>query len=367
MPTKRKALASLKDHVKPSPARSTTQPPELSSTERSKITAYLDSTDKPFKVATLSATRKRKRESSAVQIQPSTFDDRLAVQYEVTPGTTWDSLRRYKKFTVVSESIAVGECVLVAHDAPDTQMINVLEQWKAQVLDVRALDPEHVYVRVAWLNRPEDLDAGRKSYHGKNELIPTNQIDIIDASSVNGRIQLVHWEENPEDQSRLEEDQFFWRQTFDYATTQTFSELKQICTDHAPENPDEMILQCSNPECRQWMHLKCVAEAAVLDASSAAGSADTRTTSKRASKTQSAASRRKSAAHAKTALLPDSHAQAVAQLDDVTAEVFIKGLSGPILDEEKGAIAEKTEIVVRNRAGTHTRELACLHCQHAIE
>nr|POF07883.1 hypothetical protein CFP56_66175 [Quercus suber] len=223
MPPKRKSLASLKERSKSSPIRSVTQPPELSNSERSKITAYLDSTDKPFKVATLPATRKRKRESGVVQIQQSAFEDRLAVQYEVTPGTTWDSLRRYKKFTVVAESIAVGECILVSHDAPESQVINVHEQWKAQVLDVRALDPEHVYVRVAWLNRPEDLDTGRKPYHGKNELIPTNQIDIIDATSVNGKIDLVHWEENQEDQARLEEDQFFWRQTFDYATTQTFS------------------------------------------------------------------------------------------------------------------------------------------------
>ena len=40
-------------------------------------------------------------------------------------------------------------------------------QWKAKVLEVRALDSEHVYIRVAWLNRPEDLQGGRKAYHGK--------------------------------------------------------------------------------------------------------------------------------------------------------------------------------------------------------
>jgi len=36
-------------------------------------------------------------------------------------------------------------------------------------------------IQVAWLNRPEDLDTSRKPYHGKNELIASNQLEIIDA------------------------------------------------------------------------------------------------------------------------------------------------------------------------------------------
>jgi hypothetical protein len=66
------------------------------------------------------------------------------------------------------------------------------------VLEVRALDPEHVYIRVAWLNRPEDLHIGRKAYHGKNELIPTNQMDVIEATAVNGSVEVVEWDEREE-------------------------------------------------------------------------------------------------------------------------------------------------------------------------
>lgn len=40
-------------------------------------------------------------------------------------------------------------------------------------------------------------------------------------------------------------------------------ELRKICVDDAPQNPDEMILQCGNKECRRWQHVKCIAEAAV--------------------------------------------------------------------------------------------------------
>lgn len=73
------------------------------------------------------------------------------------------------------------------------------------MLEVRALDTEHVYIRVAWLNRPEDLKAGRKSYHGRYELIPTNQMDIIDAMTVNGPCDVVHWDEQDDESPALAE------------------------------------------------------------------------------------------------------------------------------------------------------------------
>lgn len=122
-----------------------------------------------------------------------------------------------------SESIAVGECVLVKHDTSNDAKIDIDAQWKAKVLEVRALDQEHVYIRVAWLNRPEDLATGRKAYHGRHELIPTNQLDIIDAMTVNGRLELYHWDDSDEDSPMPGTDEHFWRQTFDSANTKTFS------------------------------------------------------------------------------------------------------------------------------------------------
>lgn len=110
-----------------------------------------------------------------------------------------------------SESIGPGEYILVSHtgskpDEGDDREVDYAADWKAKVLEVRALDSEHVYVRVAWLNRPEDLEKGRKGYHGKNELIPTNQLDIIDAMSVNGRLPVYKWEEE-DDESQMPDPQ----------------------------------------------------------------------------------------------------------------------------------------------------------------
>lgn len=150
-------------------------------------------------------------------------------------------------------------------------------------MEVRALDPEHVYIRLSWLNRPEDLDSGRKDYHGRNELVPTNQIDVIDAMAVNGALEVKHWDEfaDEDEKSMPVEDEFFWRQTFDFANTKTFSvwqhenhfllyrhtnshqALRAICIDKAPQNPDELIVQCSSGDCRKWMHVRCIAEKAL--------------------------------------------------------------------------------------------------------
>jgi hypothetical protein len=56
--------------------------------------------------------------------------------------------------------------------------------WVARILEIRALDKEHVFARVFWMYWPEELPTGtmdgrkrvqgRQPYHGKDELIASN-------------------------------------------------------------------------------------------------------------------------------------------------------------------------------------------------
>jgi hypothetical protein len=92
-----KAKQTATDNVK-SP-NATTQPPELSEAERTKLRNFLDKHPSPFTVSTAPASRKRKRDTGAVMLQEDLWEDRLSVQYEVKPRDKWDHLRRYKKFT----------------------------------------------------------------------------------------------------------------------------------------------------------------------------------------------------------------------------------------------------------------------------
>lgn len=203
-----------------------------------------DISGQPFRVDTIPLSRKRKRSDARLKVQDSLFGERLAVQYKVEPRRDWESLRRYRKFTgekeyadaltvnkvvlivgaLESESIATGDFILVSHDIAQYPVLDSLSDWKAKVLEVRALDAQHVYVRVAWLNRPEDLPGGRQQHHGVKELMPTNQMDVINALAVNGTFRLKHYDElaNSDQEEASVEDEYFWKQTFDF-TTQTLS------------------------------------------------------------------------------------------------------------------------------------------------
>ena len=83
--------------------------------------------------------------------------------------------------------------------------------WVAKVLEIRAMDSQHVYLRVFWLYWPSELPGGRKPYHGKFELIASSAMEIIDASTVEGKALVEHW---PEEDNENPITGLYWRQTF---------------------------------------------------------------------------------------------------------------------------------------------------------
>lgn len=120
--------------------------------------------------------------------------------------------------------------------------------------------------------------------------------------------------------------------------------------DSKPQNPDEMILQCSNEDCRRWQHVKCIAEATVQRAADEASGTKKSTPKK---------SRPKA-----ITISADSLAQAKAQTDSFTAEVLIQGLP----NGESHTQAEKSEIIVTNAQGEkQTQDVTCLFCHNKIE
>ncbi|OMP87498.1 hypothetical protein BK809_0007585 [Diplodia seriata] len=148
-------------------------------------------------------------------LEEDAFDESLQTLYTVEPAKWWDDTRRYRKFTIANESFRSGDAVYVkpaADEAPE----GPLESWVAKVLEVRAASEQHVFLRVFWMYRPEDLPGGRRPYHGANEVIASNRMQIIDALTVNGKADLKHWAED-DDGDVLGADQLFWRQTFDWA------------------------------------------------------------------------------------------------------------------------------------------------------
>ena len=113
-----------------------------------------------------------------------------------------------------------------------------------------------------------------------------------------------------------------------------------------------MILQCSNKDCRKWMHVKCIAE----DAAERAKEAQEPSAKKRKS---TSSAKRKSKGGKESDISPSG--SAFVQNDSVTAEVFIT-------DAPPDKPAEKTEIVITDAEGERRiEEVCCLTCGKAVE
>ena len=99
----------------------------------------------------------------------------------------------------------------------------------ARVLEVRAHSTKDVYLRVFWMYRPDQLPGGLEPHHGKDELIASNKMGVIDATNVRGHADVTHWIEAQQEEAP---DGIYWRQTFDHLTEQlsVSSSVSHICS-----------------------------------------------------------------------------------------------------------------------------------------
>lgn len=120
---------------------------------------------------------------------------------------------------VGTENFALQEYIFVNHDniphGIDIPHMDDTKFWVARVLEIRAVDEAHVYLRVYWLYWPEELPGGRQPYHGAKELVASNHMEIIDAMTVSGRASVKHWMELDDEEGLPD---LFWRQKFDFPT-----------------------------------------------------------------------------------------------------------------------------------------------------
>ena len=149
-------------------------------------------------------------------VQPNPFPETelSEVHVKISPAIYWESTSRYRKFTINSEEFQVGQIVFVKKVEEEQDTPDAIQHWLAKVLEVRAGDASHVYLRVFWAYRPEDLPGGRQPHHGSCELIISNHMDIIEALTVQASASVIYWNDDP-DHLALPADQLFYRQSFD--------------------------------------------------------------------------------------------------------------------------------------------------------
>ena len=177
-------------------------------------------------------------------------------------------------------NFGLGDHVFVNHSTESTGS-NVSEAdvfWVARVLEVRAHHPSQVFVRVYWYYWPNELPEGRRPYHGKNELIASNHMEIIDALTISEKAKIVHVTENEDE---LPADGLMWRQTYDVLTHKTsvsvkaplsyyykviptaLQTLRKDCVCQKYHNPDKLLIRCSSEKCGKWLHEACLLEDAL--------------------------------------------------------------------------------------------------------
>ncbi|KAF4464434.1 hypothetical protein FALBO_8727 [Fusarium albosuccineum] len=232
--------------------------------------------------------KKRKRDGQdddkRVQIQISPFSptgtfkthDTMDLYYTVEPGKRWSDMTRYNSFVLNGIKYYSEGFVFVANEATierqraegnlgsGVALKKSDDDWVARILEIRAADEHHVYARVYWMYWPDELPPGtldgkkqvqgRQSYHGQNELIASNHMDVINVVSVTMPATVNQWIESDDEEIQ---DALYWRQAYDCRNSQ-LSSVDLMCKCQTPANPDRTLIGCTSSECGKWMHRECL-------------------------------------------------------------------------------------------------------------
>ncbi|KHN93860.1 ebs-bah-phd domain-containing protein [Metarhizium album ARSEF 1941] len=223
-------------------------------------------------------------------VQMSPFEPRgkfrsnqsMNLAYTVEPRKRWQDMTRYNSFVLNGYKYCNDDFIYVANEATierqkstgkNADAGNLLQSndyWVARILEVRAADEHHVYARIYWMYSPDELPpgtqdgkktiSGRQPYHGQNELIASNHMDVINVVSVAMKATVHQWIESDDEEVQ---DALYWRQAFNCRTSQV-SSVDLTCKCQTPANPDKTLIGCTNADCGQWLHYECLLHDSLL-------------------------------------------------------------------------------------------------------
>ncbi|KAG5924955.1 hypothetical protein E4U61_004858 [Claviceps capensis] len=279
------------------------------SRKRSRPISEENRADCPFSITTVAApnhenrghiSKKRERDghthgtaaksSKKELVQVSPFEPKgkfkssqsMNLVYTVEPQKQWLEMTRYNSFVLNGFKYSHDEFVYVTNDttielqkataknADGGATLQSTDYWVARILEVRASDELHVYARVYWMYSPDEIPAGtsdgrktiagRQPYHGQNELLASNHMDVINVVSVAMKATVHHWIESDDDEVQ---DALYWRQAFNCRISQV-SSVVLTCKCKTPANPDKTLVGCTNPKCGNWLHYECMLHDALM-------------------------------------------------------------------------------------------------------
>ncbi|KAM0332124.1 hypothetical protein ACHAQA_002396 [Verticillium albo-atrum] len=204
-------------------------------------------------------------------------DENMDLRYWVEPRDKWLAMTRYNSFVLNSAKYFSEGFIYISNGtaSPTKNPVKVDEngvrqrmphEWVGRILEIRAQDEHHVYARIYWMYWPEELPvqtkddgkfvarAGRQPYHGVNELIASNHMDVINVVSVTAEAKVKQWFEENDDEIQ---DGLYWRQALDVRTL-SLSSVHRTCKCNQPANPDRTLVACSRSDCSTWLHDDCL-------------------------------------------------------------------------------------------------------------
>ncbi|KAG9236468.1 hypothetical protein BJ875DRAFT_372068 [Amylocarpus encephaloides] len=191
--------------------------------------------------------------------------------YVVLPNEVWSAMKPYKSFLTNGVKFCRGECFFARADDHARIPENGNQSYLGRILEVRALDACRVYALIEWLYWPEELPAstrypgeknprrGRRPWHGYHEVIASNALDVVNATSIDDHAEVYHWDEETDAEPPTKSDLIYWRQTFDHRTCK-LSRLREMCVCNNPRNPDNFMIKCDNKNCGSLFHQHCLVE-----------------------------------------------------------------------------------------------------------
>lgn len=217
--SKAKSMAKRKrDRFSPEQNRGT--PP--SSTDEADRPIHIAVAEHPFEVEVFpssgaSKASKDQANWTGLYTQTAVVPNGINCTYRISPAEQWKQMKKYSKFIVGKKSFGVGDYVYIYHgDQLHGAKLDpaLTGNWVAQVLEIRAADSYHVYLRLFWMYWPDELPGGRDTYHGAYELIASNHMEIVDATTVTDKADVLQLEDDNPTPTR----DLYWRQTFDFLT-----------------------------------------------------------------------------------------------------------------------------------------------------
>ncbi|KAK2610979.1 hypothetical protein N8I77_004363 [Diaporthe amygdali] len=200
----------------------------------------------------------------------------MDIHYVVEPSKRWSEMTRYNSFVLNGSKYFSDNYIFVANEDTIERQKSFAnkeqlgpraksnDDWVARILEIRASDEHHVYARVYWMYWPDELPqgtvdgkktvSGRQPYHGQNELIASNHMDIINVVSVTQQATVNQVTDENDDQIQ---SALYWRQAFD-VRTQELSAIEKVCKCDQPGNPDKVLVGCPNETCKKWLHEECL-------------------------------------------------------------------------------------------------------------